>query len=177
MLSKPVIIRAIAALALAGAAIFVFCPAGAAQTAAAHSGVPAGPQRALKPTWRELTPAQQAALKPLETDWDKLDVSRKRKWIEFAAKYQKMKPEEQARAQERMRGWALLTPEARQKARDNFKQAQKVAPQDRQRAWEEYKNLSPEERQKLEDETNRRKAAAATAKPPHPRPAQPQQKS
>ena len=118
-----------------------------------------------KPAWRDLTPAQQAALKPMEQEWDKLDAARKRKWIEFAGKYQKMKPDEQARAQERMRGWVLLSPESRQKARDNYRQSRSVAPDLRQRAWEEYQNLTPEERQKLEEETRRRRVVGKSVHP------------
>lgn len=89
-----------------------------------------------------------------------MDATRKRKWLEFAAKYPTLPVDEQERAHERMRGWSLLSPEARQKARDNFKRNRELAPAQRQRAWEVYQNLTPEERQTLEEETAARRANA-----------------
>lgn len=154
MPNKSFLPRRIAAPVLGAAILFA---AGLFGHAGAHA------QTATHPTWQDLTPAQRTALAPMQGEWDSLDAVRKRKWIEFAAKYDRMKPDEQARMQERMRGWSLLSPEARQKARDNYKQARNVPPEKRQRAWEEYQNLTPEERQRLEQETRDRHAKTAKA--------------
>lgn len=151
MPNKSSLLRKIAAPVLGAAILF----ASSLWLAGAHAQTPS------RPTWRDLTPAQQTALGPMQAEWDTLDTVRKRKWIEFAAKYERMKPEEQARVQERMRGWALLSPEARQKARDNYKQTRNVPPEQRQHAWEVYQNLTPEERQRLEEETRQRRAKSA----------------
>lgn len=72
------------------------------------------------PSWKALTPAQQAALKPMQAEWGTLDANRKKKWLVVAQRYQTLSSAEQARMHERMGQWAKLSPEQRSVARDNY---------------------------------------------------------
>src|SRR5471032_1141337 len=38
----------------------------------------------VKPLWNELTPAQQQALAPLASEWNKLDSNHKTKWLDIS---------------------------------------------------------------------------------------------
>jgi hypothetical protein len=101
------------------------------------------------PAWSTLKPGQREALKPLERDWASFDSLGKRKWLEIAARYPAMPPEEQVRLQARMTEWARLTPQERGQARLHYQEAKQVPPQDRQASWEAYQALPPEERREL----------------------------
>lgn len=130
-------------------------PAPAPSTAAAAAApVPVGE----KPHWSDLKPAQQQALAPLEATWEELGPVRKQKWISIGNRLAKMKPDEKARVQERMREWVALTPAERKAVRENFARAQKKATPPGQRAaeWEQY--------QQLPDEAKKALAEAAAAK-------------
>jgi hypothetical protein len=113
-----------------------------------------------QPTWQELSPQQRETLAPLASDWDKMDDSRRKKWIGIAARYPHLTSDEQARVQTQMRGWSSLTPQQKQVVREKYK-ALKQAPADKQQAlreqWERYQQLPPEERQRLQEEAARRK--------------------
>ncbi|MES3014018.1 MAG: DUF3106 domain-containing protein [Pseudomonadota bacterium] len=99
--------------------------------------------------WSELKPGQQAALKPLESEWSGIDVRSKRKWLELSARFPKLTSAEQARVQERMSEWTRLTPKERGEARMHFQDAKQVPAQDRQARWKAYEALSPEQKQQL----------------------------
>ena len=115
-----------------------------------------------KPTWSELTPAQQQALAPLTGTWRVLGEAHKRKWLALSQNFGTMPPAEQARLHSRMTEWAALSPQQRTLARLNFAEAQKVDPATDKRAkWEAYQALPPEEKRKLA-------AGAAAAKPAPP---------
>ena len=86
-------------------------------------------QNAAKPLWATLTPQQKLALAPLAPEWDKMDEIRKKKWLEIANKYTSMKPDEQARVQERMQTWMKLTPEQRMQARENYARSKQIKPE------------------------------------------------
>jgi len=101
------------------------------------------------PAWSDLTAEQRASLAPLQRDWPGIDSDRKRKWLEVAARFPKMPPEERSRVQERMSDWARMTPQDRGRARLGFQQAQGVAPQDRQAKWDAYQALPAEQRRQL----------------------------
>lgn len=101
------------------------------------------------PTWRSLSAEQRRALKPLERDWSGIDGSRKQKWLEIAARYPKMPPDEQQRLSGRMSAWASMTPAQRGQARLNYQEARQLTPQERQARWEAYQALTPEERKRL----------------------------
>ncbi len=67
--------------------------------------------------WNELTPAQRQVLQPLQPRWSEIDALRKQKWIDIAARYPKMTPEQQSRTSSRMVEWAAMTPAERNAAR------------------------------------------------------------
>jgi len=94
------------------------------------------------PTWGQLTQEQQRILAPIQSEWDRLDPPRKRKWIGIAQRYPKMRSEEQERLQRRMWEWASLSPEQRQAAREKYKEFEQLPAQKRQevrKKWDEYK--------------------------------------
>lgn len=125
----------------------------AARGADASTTIAAGakpPAKTLdKPLWRELTRAQQAALKPLQPEWDGMDGIRKRRWLEMSQRFASMSPAEKGRVHERMRQWMRLTPAERNLARENYTRARKLAPGQKTATWESYKQLSEEEKRKL----------------------------
>jgi len=114
------------------------------------------------PSWSQLTPKEREILAPLQSDWDQLDAQRKSKWRGIAQRYPKMKPDEQQRIHDQMKGWAELTPQQRATAREQYKSMNKLPPDKqnevRQR-WQEYQSLPPE--QKREFATQQRGAASA----------------
>lgn len=113
-----------------------------------------------KPSWIELTPAQQQALAPLSTEWDKFDAARKKKWLEIGNKFPKMTPDEQQRVQERMREWIKLTPEQRHLVRENYARAKKLNPTQKTTQWQNYQQLPEEQKKKLADEAAAKKRVA-----------------
>lgn len=104
---------------------------------------------AAKPLWTELSPTQQQALAPLAPEWDKLDAPRKKKWLEIGNRFGAMKPDEQARVQERMREWIKLTPEQRRIARESYARAKKLNPDQKNAQWQQYQQLPEEQKKKL----------------------------
>jgi hypothetical protein len=118
------------------------------------------PQPVTKPLWNELTPAQQQTLAPLASEWDRVDVLRKKKWLEIANKFTSMKPDEQQRIQERMREWIKLTPEQRRVARESFARSKKLGPNQKSAQWQEYQQLPEEQRKKLADDDAAKKRVA-----------------
>ena len=104
--------------------------------------------------WAHLSPAQQAVLKPLASDWDSLDAARKSKWLEIAARFHTLTPEQQSRLRERMIDWTRMSPTERQQARVGFQsnpqlRDDKLQSERLQSKWEAYQALTPEERQAL----------------------------
>jgi hypothetical protein len=184
------------AIALGGAAAWAVAqqsgtasqPAAAAPHAAPPAAAPgakapsapvqtpaAKPAKTEKPLWRDLTPAQHAALDPLAGEWDQMDAVRKRKWLEMANHFATMKPEEQQRVHERMREWVRLTPAQRKLARDTYARTKKLAPGEKAATWESYQQLPDDQKQKLAEAAAARKQGAA-AVPPHQRPITPLRK-
>ncbi len=99
--------------------------------------------------WRDLKPAQQGLLKPLEPDWSRIDAQQKQKWLTVADGFPRFSAAEQGRVQARMADWAKLTPQERGRARMNFQEATQVPSLDRQARWDAYQALSPEEKRQL----------------------------
>ena len=99
--------------------------------------------------WQDMKPAQQAVLKPLERDWSGIDAASKQKWLELAARFPRMSPDQQSRVQARMADWGRMTPQARGQARMNYQEAKQLPVQDRQARWESYQALSPEQKRQL----------------------------
>ena len=101
------------------------------------------------PAWLKLTPQQRQALAPLERDWPALDSSRKSKWLEVAARFSTMPPDEQHRTQTRMAEWARLTPAERGQARLSFQESKQLSREEKQQRWEAYQALPADQRQAL----------------------------
>lgn len=113
-----------------------------------------------KPYWTELTPAQQYALAPLASEWDKLDGLRKKKWLEVGNKFVSMNPDERQRVQERMREWVKLTPDQRRVVRENYTRAKKINPDQKSAQWEQYQQLPEDQKIKLAADTAAKKQIA-----------------
>lgn len=170
ILSTARLLRAVFILAasLAAAAVTSSAHAQLAATppaSARAASVTVKPQSPAKPLWAELTPAQQQALAPLASEWDKLDGFRKNKWLAIGNKYASMKPDEQQRVQERMRDWIKLTPEQRRLARESYVRAKKLGPDQKSAKWEQYQQLPEEEKKKLAADAASKKHVA-TLPPP-----------
>lgn len=122
-------------------------------------------QLVLPPKWTELTAEKQQILGPLSAEWDRMEATRKKKWLELANRYPKMGQEEQARVQRRMRAWARMTPEERKVAREKYQQQIKQASPEQREAlkqkWSEYESLPDDQKQRLKESAA---AKAATAK-------------
>ena len=103
-------------------------------------------KKAPKPAWTELTTAQQQVLLPLQAEWEQLDTTRRRKWVDIANRYPTMKQAEQKRLQKRMQEWAQLTPDERRAAREQYRALKKIPPQQRKEKWQEYQqSVAPPE--------------------------------
>jgi len=155
---------AFGALGLLGALIGTLAIATAqnspGQNVTPRAAVTAAPRPATattRPLWRELSPAQQHALAPLRSEWDRLERSRKLKWIEIATLFPRMKPEEQQRTQERMREWARLSPEARRVARDSYMRVQTLPPEKRAELLQQYQQLPDAKKRQLEAQSRAQK--------------------
>jgi hypothetical protein len=128
-------------------------PAGA--PAAASSSAVAKPQevKTSKPDWKELSPVQQAALKPLGANWASLSQGQKNKWLEISKNFASLPAAEQATMHNRMASWATLSPQQRAQARLNFSEHKALTdgltPEQRKAQWQAYQLLSPEEKIKL----------------------------
>ena len=111
------------------------------------------------PAWKDLSAMQQQALSPLAPEWDKLDTAHKSKWLALIKKFVSMKPDEQARVQERMRAWVALTPEQRRVARESYARTKKLNTDQKSAQWEQYQQLPEEQKKKLAAEAARNKVA------------------
>ncbi len=111
----------------------------AVATQSAEAGVP----------WQDLAAQHRAVLRPLEKDWRGIGAEQKQKWVELAARFPALSPEERGRVQARMTEWAQMSPRERGQARINFQEAKQVSPQDRQAQWEAYQALTPEQKRQL----------------------------
>jgi Protein of unknown function (DUF3106) len=124
--------------------------------------------------WNELTVAQRQVLQPLQPRWNEIDGLRKQKWLDIAARFPKMTPEQQARTTSRMAEWAAMTPAQRNAARLQFEQVKQVPAPERQARWDAYNSLPAEQRDALSKQAADRKPAPVK---PATSPDQPQLKS
>ncbi|MGH8832786.1 MAG: DUF3106 domain-containing protein [Polaromonas sp.] len=142
----------------------------AAKPAVAASAPVAGKPVASRPSWAELTPMQQQALKPLALSWDSISEAQKRKWLEVSKNYPSLPPEGQATMHSRMNEWVTLSPQARAQARLNFGKTKELSrqltPEEKKAKWQTYQELSAEEKQKLAAKASPKLAGAATAVKP-----------
>lgn len=102
-----------------------------------------------KPLWKDLSAPQRVALAPLAGEWDRMEGTRKQKWLDIANRYAAMKPHEQERVQVNMREWIKLTPEERRMARENYTLTKKIDKSKKADSWNEYQQLSEEQKKKL----------------------------
>ncbi len=120
-----------------------------------------------KPTWKELSAAEQIALRPLAANWDNMAIGQKRKWQSVAKDFEKLPAAQQTKMHARMTEWTALSPKQRADARINFAQNRELTdgltPEQRKVQWQAYQQLSPEEKRKLAE--NAPKASIAGAAP------------
>jgi len=112
--------------------------------------------------WASLNPSQRTVLSPLASDWDALETTSQRKWLEVAARFHTLSPEQQARIKERMSDWARMSPNERLQARAGFQASQQGRSADLQAKWEAYQALPAEQRQQLAEKGKHKQAAAPT---------------
>jgi hypothetical protein len=126
-----------------------------------------------QPLWKELSPAEQASLRPLSASWDGMSLGQKRKWQSVAKDFDKLPAGQQAKMHERMSEWTALSPQQRAEARINFAQHRELTdgltPEQRKAQWQAYQELSPEEKRKLAESAPKATiAGAAPAAKPQP---------
>jgi hypothetical protein len=115
-------------------------------------------------TWAGLSPLQQKTLAPLESDWDYLPPTSRKKWIQVANLYPKMNAQDQQRLQSRMNSWSNLSQKDRRIARENYLSSLKFPADKKVEAWSAYQKLSDEEKQKLAQlESGKKRPSALTA--------------
>jgi hypothetical protein len=158
------------------ALILLACSALAASAAAeqapvTRSGQPAkarpaaaGGAPASGPAWKEISPAQQQALRPLQKNWDGLDAQGKRRWLGVASRFQAMSPVERALVQQRMNEWARLSPKERNEARLNFRDVRELSPDNRRERWEAYQALPEDARRTFGARSNPEPASRRPAR-------------
>jgi hypothetical protein len=137
--------------------------------AAAQSNQASGSQ----PSWKQLSPVEQTALRPLAANWDRLSLGQKRKWQNVAKDFDKLPAAQQAKMHTRMTEWTALSPKQRADARINFAQNRELTdgltPEQRKVQWQAYQQLSPEEKRKLAESAPKASiAGAAPAARPQP---------
>ncbi len=122
------------------------------------------------PSWADLSPTQQQALKPLAASWNTISEPQKRKWLEISKNYASLPPEGQATMHSRMNEWVTLSPQQRAQARLNFAKTKELSrqltPEEKKAKWETYQALSPEEKQQLAAKASPKPTGAATAVKP-----------
>lgn len=128
------------------------------------------PQTEVGPRWTELTTAQKEALYPLVDRWSVLSEGQKRNWLNLAAGFHALSPEEQAKMLARITDWASLSGQQRSQARLNYAAASKLPADSRRAQWEAYQALSAEEKKRLAAKaTPRPTGAAMTVRPVSPK--------
>jgi Protein of unknown function (DUF3106) len=133
----------------------------------------AKPAAAKKPLWKDLSPAEQTALRPLAANWDAMGIGQKRKWQSVAKDFDKLPAPQQAKMHTRMTEWIALSPQQRADARINFAENRQLTdgltPEQRKVQWQAYQQLSPEEKRKLAESASKASVAgAAPAAKPQP---------
>jgi hypothetical protein len=146
------------ALFVTGAVLGPAAPTHARPTAVTATETPGNAPKMTKvagnaaPVWDELTAVQQHVLAPLATDWNKLNPTARKKWLDISGRYVAMTPAEQERLQTRMRGWVTLTPEQRRIARENYARANQLDTEQRALRWQQYQQLSEQQKKELAEQ-------------------------
>jgi hypothetical protein len=108
-------------------------------------------------------------LAPLQNDWASIDAPRKAKWLDIAARYQKLPASEQRRLQTRMSEWSRMSPSERGRARLHFQEVKQLPHEERQDRWQAYQALPEAQRRALATRaagTNGSRPSPSAAKPP-----------
>ena len=137
-----------------------------------QAGKPAVTPSVSKPTWPELSAAQQESLQPLANSWNTISEAQKRKWLEVSKNYQKLSAGEKATLHSRMGEWVAMSPQDRAAARLNFAKTKELSKElsgdEKKAKWETYQALSPEEKARLVANASPKPTGAATAVKPVP---------
>ncbi|WP_367065460.1 DUF3106 domain-containing protein [Oryzisolibacter sp. LB2S] len=134
----------------------------------AHGGARPVVQPEVGPPWSSLTTRQKEALYPLANRWALLSEVQKRNWLNLAAGFHALSPDEQAKMLERITDWASLSAQQRSQARLNYAAAARLPADTRRAQWEAYQALSEEEKARLAAKAAPRPKGAATAVRPVP---------
>ncbi len=116
--------------------------------------------------WSTLSPAQQAALAPLEATWPTLSLGHQNKWLALVQKYPEMAEADKRRLHSRMADWAALSPKNRELARLNFAETKKLSNDARLANWEAYQALPDSKKQELLEAAPKKPVGAAVAVKP-----------
>ncbi len=120
------------------------------------------------PFWKDLSPSDQTALKPLAANWPTIGEAQKRKWLALSKNYATLPAAEQQKLHGRMTQWVSLSAKQRTDARLNFAETKTLTPTEKVQGWKAYQALSPQEKQKLADQAVPKTSGAATAVKPVP---------
>lgn len=115
------------------------------------------------PPWSSLTTRQKEALYPLANRWALLSEVQKRNWLNLAAGFHALSPQEQDKMLARITDWASLSTQQRSQARLNYAAAAKLSADSRRAQWEAYQALSDEEKKRLAAKAAPKPKGAATA--------------
>jgi hypothetical protein len=132
---------------------------------AVPKSTPAQKPATARSAWKDLTPAQQLALKPLAEHWNSLNVERRRKWLVLSRNFPNLPPAEQAKLHSRMSEWASLSDQQRNQARLNFAETKQLSAEEKAEKWQAYQALSPEEKKKLAAKAPAKRTGVAIVKP------------
>lgn len=121
------------------------------------------PQREAGPPWTALTTAQKEALYPLADRWSVLSEVQKRNWLNLAAGFHALSPEEQQKMLARITDWANLSAQQRSQARLNYAATARLPADSKRAQWEAYQALSAEEKKRLAARAAPKPGGAATA--------------
>ncbi|MHB8167666.1 MAG: DUF3106 domain-containing protein [Sulfuricella sp.] len=105
-----------------------------------------------RPAWIELSQEQKQILAPVSGQWDAMPAIQRKRLLDVAKGYPKMKPDEQQRFQRRLKPWSSLTPYERAQARKKYEELKQMSPEKRleiQKKWQEYQQLPEEKKAQL----------------------------
>lgn len=126
-----------------------------------------------EPHWKDLSTAEQKALKPLASHWDAMGLNQKRKWQSVAKDFDKLPAAQQSKLHNRMTEWVTLSPQQRNVARQNFAQHRELTdgltPEQRKAQWQAYQALSADEKRQLAQGSGKASLSGA-ALAPRPQP-------
>ena len=112
----------------------------------------AAPVQSEDTAFSALPPDEQRVLTPFADSWDSLDAATREQLRRGAQRWVSMRPEQRARAAERLAEWQRLPPEQRERLREAHQRYRALTPEQQQRLqqrFREFQNLPPEQRREL----------------------------